>query len=120
MGNTTGLPVGYWSGEALSKMATAIGKPLYTDNFTASIERISYARILVETDVSQPLIDSIEIVTPSGTFQQPVEYEWRPSFCTDCMKFRHNVEKCWAKQEEDKKDVQPLSFKHSSAKGEGT
>ncbi|KAH0751732.1 hypothetical protein KY285_004880 [Solanum tuberosum] len=101
-------------------MATAIGKPLYTDNFTASIERISYARILVETDVSQPLIDSIEIVTPSGTFQQPVEYEWRPSFCTDCMKFRHNVEKCWAKQEEDKKDVQPLSFKHSSAKGEGT
>lgn len=89
--------MGYWSGEALSKMATAIGKPLYTDNFTASIERISYARILVETDVSQPLIDSIEIVTPSGTFQQPVEYEWRPSFCTDCMKFRHNVEKCWAK-----------------------
>ncbi|KAK4707080.1 hypothetical protein R3W88_033378 [Solanum pinnatisectum] len=74
-----GLLMGYWSGEALSKMASAIGKPLYTDNFTASMERISYAKILVETNVFQPLINSIEIITPSGILRQPVEYEWRPS-----------------------------------------
>lgn len=57
-----GLLVGYWSSEVLSKVASAIGKPLYTDSFTASMARISYARVLVETDVSQPLLDSIEMV----------------------------------------------------------
>lgn len=57
--------------------------------------------------MSQPLIDCIEIVTHSGIFLQLVEHEWRPSFCTDCMKFGHNVEKCWAKQEGDMEDVRP-------------
>ncbi|XP_060200322.1 uncharacterized protein LOC132628564 [Lycium barbarum] len=45
-----GLPVGYWSPEALSKVASVVGKPLYTDEFTANVKKISYARILVEAD----------------------------------------------------------------------
>lgn len=60
-----GLPVGYWSSEALRKVVSAIGRPLYTDKFTANMDIISYARILVEADVAQPLPDSIELVTPS-------------------------------------------------------
>ncbi|KAK6786919.1 hypothetical protein RDI58_015444 [Solanum bulbocastanum] len=77
-----GLPVGYWSSEALSKGESAIGKPLYTDSFTASMTRISYARVLVEADVSQPLLDSIDIVIPTGSIQQQIEYDWRPKFCS--------------------------------------
>ncbi|XP_060183304.1 uncharacterized protein LOC132613295 [Lycium barbarum] len=41
-----GLPVGYWSIESLSKVASAIGRPRYTDTFTAKMEKIAYARIL--------------------------------------------------------------------------
>ncbi|KAK4721238.1 hypothetical protein R3W88_011471 [Solanum pinnatisectum] len=92
-----GLPVGYW-------------KPLYTDSFTTSMERISYARILVETDVSHPLLNSIEIVTPSGTFQQAIEYEWKPRFCTECLKFGHNVEGCWTKQKDDDNEERQPRF----------
>ncbi|KAG5571936.1 hypothetical protein H5410_061702 [Solanum commersonii] len=66
-------------------VASAIGKPLYTDSFTAIMARISYAKVLVETGVSKPLLDSIEMVTPTGSFQQRVEYDWRPKFCTECM-----------------------------------
>lgn len=49
------LPVGYWSVEALSKVASAVGNPMHTDSFTANAEKISYARILIEVDILQPL-----------------------------------------------------------------
>lgn len=93
-----GLPDRYWSGDALSKISSAIRNPMCIDNFTASIDRISYARILVETDVSHPLLYSIEIVTSSGTFQQAIEYDWQPKCCTECMKFGHNMAECWTKK----------------------
>ncbi|KAH0642062.1 hypothetical protein KY290_033666 [Solanum tuberosum] len=64
-----GLPVGYWSKDTLSKVTSAIGKPLHTDNFIAGMTRISYARILVEVDVAQPLLDNIDISTSYGEFQ---------------------------------------------------
>lgn len=35
------LLVGYWSVKVLSKVASAIGVPLYTDGFTANAEKIS-------------------------------------------------------------------------------
>lgn len=47
-----GLPVGYWSTEDLSKVASAIGKPIRADSFITNADKISYARVLVEVDVS--------------------------------------------------------------------
>lgn len=82
-----GLFVGYWFGDSLSKIASRIGRPLQIDYFTASMERIYYARVCVEVDESQPLIDFIEMVTPNGTFQQPTEYDWKPKFCSHCLRF---------------------------------
>ncbi|KAH0695862.1 hypothetical protein KY289_013344 [Solanum tuberosum] len=72
------LPIGNWSSEALSKVASAIGKPLHTNVCTTSMTRISYARVLVKMDVAQPLVHMIDISTLYGEFQQDVEYEWRP------------------------------------------
>lgn len=64
-----GISVGYWSRETLSIVASAIGKAKNTDQFTANMERISCARVLVETDIAQTLIDIIEMVIPTGIFQ---------------------------------------------------
>uniref|UniRef100_A0A0V0GPR0 Putative ovule protein n=1 Tax=Solanum chacoense TaxID=4108 RepID=A0A0V0GPR0_SOLCH len=61
------LPVGYWSSEALSKVASDTGKPPLTDSFTASMARISYARVLDEAD-QWPLLESIEVMIPTGSF----------------------------------------------------
>ncbi|XP_060177922.1 uncharacterized protein LOC132607865 [Lycium barbarum] len=69
------------------------------------MEKISYARILVETDVSQPLVDSIEITTPSSNLHQPVDYDWRPKFCSNCMRFGHMVNDCWNDSKVDFQDV---------------
>ncbi|KAJ8568261.1 hypothetical protein K7X08_020983 [Anisodus acutangulus] len=52
------------------------------------MERIAYARVLVKTKVSQPLLDSIDIVTLSGAIhKQCIEYDWKPRYCTCCMRF---------------------------------
>ncbi|XP_055828951.1 uncharacterized protein LOC129896968 [Solanum dulcamara] len=91
------LPVGYWSRDALIKVTSAIGKPLHSDSFTANMSRISYERVLMEVDVAQPLLDNNDISTPYDEFQQSVEYDWRPMFCSNCMKFGHELPKCWNK-----------------------
>ncbi|XP_070008836.1 uncharacterized protein At4g02000-like [Nicotiana sylvestris] len=97
-----GLPLGFWSTEALSKLASVVGKPLYTDKITAEMEKVSYARVLVETDISQPLPDSFEMQTKWGVIIQQIEYEWKPKYCCDCIRFRHNSNECWLKEVQEK------------------
>lgn len=62
-----GLNVGYWSAESLSKLASFVGKPLFTDKFTAQQEKISFPRLLVDVDISCSLPGSVEFETPVGT-----------------------------------------------------
>ncbi|PHU14042.1 hypothetical protein BC332_15247 [Capsicum chinense] len=61
-----GLPLGYWSTEALSKITSVVDRPLYNDGVTTEIQLISYVRILDETDVSQPLVEIITLSIPRG------------------------------------------------------
>ncbi|XP_049414593.1 uncharacterized protein LOC125877301 [Solanum stenotomum] len=44
------LPLNYWNSVVLSKICSCLGKPLYADECTTQISRISFARILVEVD----------------------------------------------------------------------
>ncbi|XP_019262280.1 PREDICTED: uncharacterized protein LOC109240111 [Nicotiana attenuata] len=97
-----GLPLGFWSTEALSKLASVVGKPLYTDKIAAEMEKVSYARVLVETDISQPLPDSFAMQTKRGVIIQQIEYEWKPKFCCDCIRFGHNSNECWLKEMQEK------------------
>jgi hypothetical protein len=83
------LPLELW-GEGLDKIGSALGTPLMTDECTANKFRVSYARILVEVDITQRLVDEIPIKFKGGTLKQLVEYEWKPVFCEKCQKFGHN------------------------------
>ncbi|XP_019257662.1 PREDICTED: uncharacterized protein LOC109235869 [Nicotiana attenuata] len=49
------LPLSCWSASALSKIGSGLGQPIYADACTSNAERISYARILVEVDVTKEL-----------------------------------------------------------------
>lgn len=42
----------------------------------------------------------MEIETPSGSFQQCIDYEEQPRFCQHCMRFNHEEEECWNKKEQ--------------------
>ncbi|KAK6794049.1 hypothetical protein RDI58_007502 [Solanum bulbocastanum] len=64
------------------------------------MNRISYARVLVEVDISQPLVEIVTLDTHHGSFQQDVTYNWRPKFYSDCLNFGHATKDYWDKPQD--------------------
>lgn len=31
---------------------------------------------------------------PHGIYKQPVEYEWKPTYCSKCLKLGHSQDEC--------------------------
>lgn len=72
------------------------------DECTSRQLRVSFARLLVEIDVTKPLPTSISVEGPDGeVMEQNVIYEWRPPFCSTCNKVGHDC----AKKAPEKKKV---------------
>ncbi|KAF3617893.1 hypothetical protein FXO38_33716 [Capsicum annuum] len=85
------LALNCWSKEALSKIGSGLGRPLYADNCTTTTERISYARILVEIDVTRPIPYSIKICDPKGkVIDLPVMYDWEPVYYQEYCQIGHS------------------------------
>ena len=84
------LPLNCWGVGSLSRIASAIGVPLFADECTTKQTRISYARMLVEVNVTKAIPQKIAVVDPNGkTFLQDVVLEWRPQYCDQCQKLGH-------------------------------
>nr|XP_016489638.1 PREDICTED: uncharacterized protein LOC107809505 [Nicotiana tabacum] len=65
--------------------------PMYADECTAKQLKVSYARMLIEVDVTKPLKDEITVEEPNRrTFLQPINYDWKPKFCETCQVIGHN------------------------------
>ncbi|XP_016451197.1 uncharacterized protein LOC107775908 [Nicotiana tabacum] len=89
------LLIQFWAPGNLERITSCIGKPICIDKLTAQEQRIAYARILIEIDISQPLPESISLELPDGThYSQNIEYEWKPLFYQDCLKVGHNTRDC--------------------------
>ena len=98
------LPLHLWGERSISKITSVIGKPITTDECTAKKLRISYARVLVEVDITQNPIETVDIKDHKGKLmEQKIEYEWRPSYCQSCLKIGHD---CAIKKVPGKKLVQ--------------
>jgi hypothetical protein len=81
-----------WSPEALSKIVSLVGRPLFADTVTASRETLCFARVCVEVDFDKMLPDSVTIEDDKGySYDQKVEYEWQPtSRCSYCLHLGHS------------------------------
>lgn len=55
------LPLHLWGTTSVGKIGSALGKPLFTDECTASKLRVSNARILLEIDITRKLRDGFTI-----------------------------------------------------------
>ena len=87
------LPLNCWSDNSLSRIGSVLGVPIYADECTTKMLRVSFARILVEIDVTKPAVKEVMVEDPSGrTFVQRVDYDWLPAFCNKCQKIGHNCE----------------------------
>lgn len=70
-----------WNVIGLSKVASRVGKPICSDEVTATKVR-PFARVLVEIGLHKDMIDTIKISVDGMIFEQPVIYEWIPLFCS--------------------------------------
>lgn len=88
------LPVSCWSGDSLSRIANALGVPLFADEYATNQSRISFARMVIEVNVTKPIPESIAVMDPSGqVFHQPVLFDWKPKYCEKCLTVGHNCVK---------------------------
>ncbi|XP_075099420.1 uncharacterized protein LOC142176203 [Nicotiana tabacum] len=70
------LPIQFWAPGNLGRIASCLRNPICADKLTAQGQRIAYARILIEMDISQPLPDSLSLELPDGKYySQSIEYE---------------------------------------------
>nr|QIA97949.1 hypothetical protein AP_R.00g000450-v1.0.a3 [Amaranthus palmeri] len=85
------LPLHCWGVDTLSRIVSAIGVPILADECTAKQLKVSYARVLVEVDVTQEFIKEIKVRENSGReFVQLAIPEWKPFYCSKCDKLGHN------------------------------
>lgn len=56
--------------------------------------RISYARVLVEIDITQDIPEEIEVNDPyERVFTQQVVFDWKPDYCQTCLSVGHDCKK---------------------------
>nr|GEV55001.1 cysteine-rich receptor-like protein kinase [Tanacetum cinerariifolium] len=94
-----------YSADGLSLIAAQVGKPIMLDAFTSSMCKDSWGRInivrpLVEINFDSVLKHKVSKAIPmedgTGYTREviKVEYEWKPTHCTDCKIFGHTNDKC--------------------------
>ena len=97
--NLPALPLECWTQAALSIICSKVGKPISTDNITATRGQFSYARVLIEIDASRELVKSVPFKLPSGKLRiQPIKYEYEPKFYAHCKVFGHSLKECKVKE----------------------
>ncbi|XP_070005203.1 uncharacterized protein [Nicotiana sylvestris] len=80
----------YWGKDSLRRLGITIGVPLFADECTTNQLRISFARMLIEVNITKPLPTEVKIQDSSGKmYHQAVRFEWQLEFCSDCQRLGH-------------------------------
>lgn len=94
------LPMKFWSGEVLSKLASQISTPIEMDQMTKLKDQSNFARVKVRLAVGISLQEKVLYVDDSDKLiEQLVEYEWRLVLCAKCNMFGHEDTNCRTKKE---------------------
>lgn len=79
--------------KTLSRIGSGLGIPLYANDCTTKADRISYARVLIEMDITRALPETVCVQDPTRKcFEQVVTYNWRPIFCNICLQLGHQYQ----------------------------
>ncbi|CAO2817618.1 unnamed protein product [Amaranthus hypochondriacus] len=85
------LPLHCWGEDTPSRIVSAVGVPVIADECTAKQLKVSYARVLVEVDITQDLVKEITVRDSTGReFVQKAIPEWKPFYCRKCNKVGHD------------------------------
>ncbi|XP_020254007.1 uncharacterized protein LOC109831080 [Asparagus officinalis] len=109
------LKLNLWSTTGISKISSLIGCPITTDMLTATRQRLSYARVLIEVQLplKKALPDLVEFLGPDGKkHSQRIIYELKPRWCSNCNIIGHDTDNC--RRQKFKKIWVPVNRKEDS------
>ncbi|XP_021749468.1 uncharacterized protein LOC110715207 [Chenopodium quinoa] len=79
----------YWHDNG--RIGSLLGVRICADECTTRQLRVSFARVLIEIDVTKPMPNSVLVESPSKELLElKVVYEWTPRFCSKCNKVGHD------------------------------
>ncbi|XP_062110712.1 uncharacterized protein LOC133822399 [Humulus lupulus] len=79
----------------MAKIVGLIGKLVKQDRATLAREKLQYARVLVEVNLTKDLPEQIKFEDENGDFVYVgVHYEWKPDICEHCKGIGHKKEVC--------------------------
>ncbi|KAL9232347.1 hypothetical protein vseg_007470 [Gypsophila vaccaria] len=89
------LDLKFWGDNCLAKIAGLVGNPVRADEATFLKTRLGYARYMVELSLGKEYPDSIQFLDEKDVEHTVrVEYEWKPTLCTKCKVYGHEVGNC--------------------------
>ncbi|XP_020253587.1 uncharacterized protein LOC109830664 [Asparagus officinalis] len=109
------LKLNLWSATGISKISSLIGCPITIDMLTATRQRLSYARVLIEVQLplKNPLPDLVDFQGPDGKkYSQRVIYELKPRWCSNYSIIGHDTDNC--RRQKFKKIWVPVNRKENS------
>ncbi|CAG7865672.1 unnamed protein product [Brassica rapa] len=93
------VPYLLFNKESLSRLATAVGKPVSLAPETERKLNFKVAKLYVKVDLTKPLPRKIISGFSNGKESEiAVSYPWLPLRCDLCKKYGHSREKCRAQQ----------------------
>ena len=76
--------------KSLSRIGGLFGVPVIADECTTNQRRVSYARVLIEVDVSKPLPKVIPVEDKEDHVDDQAFFiKWVPYFCQKCRALGH-------------------------------
>lgn len=85
-----GLPIEFYDKAILCKIGAEIGKLLKIDFRTEKNEKVRFARLCVQVDLSIALTSRVRV----GNYIQKISYEGIPSICFKCGLSGHKIQNC--------------------------
>lgn len=81
--------------EGLSLVASLVGHPKETDDFTLNMVSLTTSHVKVEVNVLELLPDVVEFESENGeVVEVSVEYPWKPPTCSYCKGLGHISRNC--------------------------
>ncbi|KAI0524771.1 hypothetical protein KFK09_004156 [Dendrobium nobile] len=93
----------FFNPQVLHALGSVFGRPLQTDQATASRTRPSVARVLVEVDISKKHPKEVWVGSKAFGYLQKVEFEKVSDFCSHCKMHGHALSDCFRLHPELKK-----------------
>ncbi|KAF6147805.1 hypothetical protein GIB67_041897 [Kingdonia uniflora] len=84
------VPTQCWNQDGIGKIASLIGRPMYTDKATES-KRMPFVRVCAEVRATDELPEQVSMIVDGNyTINLVVEYNWVPSRCLHCKLFGYS------------------------------